>query len=68
MAQKAKKTKKSANVYTATDNYKTFMSNKGLLTAEQHEDLLLGKSVELTGVSEKQMQYLIANNLIEKGE
>ena len=43
------------------------MSNKGLLTEDQHEKLLSGESVNLTGASEKQMQYLIINNLI-KGE
>ena len=66
MAEKTIKTSK--NNYQATDSYKTFMSNQGALTKTQHEKLLSGESVDLTGASEKQMQYLITNNLISKGE
>ena len=65
MADKTTKTNKPKNIYKATTGYKTFVSNPGLLTKEQHETLLNGESVNLTGVSEKQMQYLITNNLIE---
>ena len=68
MAEKTTKTSKSSNNYKATDNYKTFMSNEGLLSIKQHTSLLDGESTSLTGVPEKQMRYLITNNLIEKGE
>ena len=68
MAEKTTKTSKSSNNYKATDLYKTFMSNEGLLSIKQHKSLLDGESTNLHGVSEKQMRYLIANNLIIKGE
>ena len=68
MAEKTTKTSKPTNTYKATDGYKTFMSNQGLLTIDQHEKLLKGESVDLTGASSKQMQYLLSNNLIIKGE
>ena len=68
MAEKTTKTSKPKNIYKATSDYKNIMSNKGLLTEDQHEKLLSGESVNLTGASEKQMQYLITNNLISKGE
>ena len=68
MAEKTTKTSKPKNMYKAMDGYKTFMPNQGLLTEDQHDKLLSGESVDLTGASEKQMQYLIGNNLIEKGE
>ena len=61
------KSNKPKNTYKATNSYKTFMSNQGLLSLEQHESLLNGESVSLIGVPEKQMRYLITNNLI-KGE
>ena len=67
MAEKIIKTSKPKNSYKATSNYKIFMSEPGLLTEDQHEKLLKGESVDLIGVSEKQMRYLITNNLI-KGE
>lgn len=51
-------------LYTATKDYKKVMSNEGLLSKEQHKDLLKGSAVDLTGVPEKQMRYLTANNLI----
>ena len=65
MAEKPTKSNKPKNTYKATDNYKTFMSNEGLLSLKQHESLLEGESVSLSGVPEKQMRYLITNNLIE---
>mgnify|MGYP003147836822 CR=1 FL=1 len=67
MANKTTKASKPKNIYEATDSYKIFMSEKGLLTEDQHKGLLKGDSVDLTGASEKQMAYLITNNLI-KGE
>ena len=68
MADKKEKTSKSKNLYKATSGYKTFMSSPGLLTEDQHEELLKGEYVDLTGASEKQMHYLVTNNLISKGE
>ena len=69
MAKGDKKTTKPMNVYVAKDGYKTFMSDKGLLTEDQHKQLLGGESADLSGVSQKQMQYLLTNNLIGlKGE
>ena len=67
MAEKTTKIKKPSNDYKATDAYKTFMPNSGLLSEDQHDSLLKGESVDLTGVPDKQMAYLITNNLI-KGE
>ena len=68
MAEKITKKSKMKNMYKAMDGYATFMPNKGLLSEGQHESLLSGNSVDLTGTSLEQMQYLISNNLIEKGE
>ena len=68
MAKETAKSKKSSNLYKANSGYKSIMTDKGLLTEKQHEDLLEGKSVDLTGVPDKQMKYLITNNLISKGE
>ena len=65
MADKITKTSKSKDTFKATDSYKIFMSNKGLLTETQHEKLLKGESVSLKGVPDKQLKYLITNNLIE---
>ena len=67
MAEKTTKTSKPTNTYKATSGYKTFMSNSGLLSEDQHDSLLKGESVDLTGVPDKQMAYLMTNNLI-KGE
>lgn len=63
----AKKTKK-VTTYKATEMFKTFMTTKGLLSDEQYEDLLNGKSVALDDVPQKQLIYLTTNNLIELGE
>jgi hypothetical protein len=68
MAEKETKISKSNNNYKATGAYKIFMSNSGLLTEKQHEQLLKGESVDLKGTSDKQMRYLITNNLIKQGE
>ena len=68
MAEKTAKTKNPSNDYKATDAYKTFMPDQGLLTKDQHEKLLKGDSVNLSKASAKQMQYLVTNNLIVKGE
>ena len=68
MAEKITKTNKSSNNYKATDMYEIFMSSPSLLTEDQHEKLLKGESVNLKGVPDKQMTYLITNNLIKKGE
>jgi len=65
MANKSASSKKIS--YKATRGYKAFMSNKGLLSSDQHKKLLKGDAVELKGVPEKQMQYLLTNNLIKKG-
>mgnify|MGYP003152736923 CR=1 FL=1 len=65
MAEKTIKTNKPKDTFKATDMYKIFMSNKGLLTEKQHEQLLKGESVILKGTPEKQLKYLITNNLIE---
>ena len=66
MAEKKEKTTKKTNLYKATKSYKTFVTNSGLMTEEQHHKLLNGDSVDLTGVPDKQMQYLLCNNLITK--
>tara|TARA_R100000808_G_C2091923_1_gene112006 strand:+ start:190 stop:390 length:201 start_codon:yes stop_codon:yes gene_type:complete len=66
MAEKKAKIKK--NLYKATESYKLIMTDSGLLTDDQHTALIEGKSVSLDGVPEKQMKYLITNNLISKGE
>ena len=68
MAEKTTKTSKPSNNYKATDLYSKFMSNEGLLSIKQHKSLLDGESTNLSGVPEKQIRYLIANNLIIKGE
>ena len=68
MVEKTAKTKKLSNDYKATDSYKTFMPNQGLLTKDQHEKLLRGEFVDLKGVPDKQLKYLITNNIISKGE
>ena len=69
MAKGDKKATKPMNVYMANDGYKTFMPDKGLLTDDQHKKLLNGESADLSSVSQKQMQYLLTNNLIGlKGE
>ena len=62
------KTTKTPKVtlYTATGDYKKVMSNEGLMTVEQHKDLLKGNEVDLTGVPEKQMIYLTRNGLIKE--
>ena len=65
MAEKTTKTKKNKNLYKAMPGYKKFMGGPGALTDEQHEALLSNQSVDLSGVPEKQMNYLITNNLIE---
>ena len=52
--------------YKANDGYKDMMPNNGLLSEAQHKKLLNGDSVELKNVPEKQMNYLLANNLIIK--
>ena len=65
MADKKAKTIKN-DLYKATKSYKTFVTNSGLMTEEQHDKLLNGDSVDLTGVPDKQMQYLLCNNLITK--
>ena len=64
----AKKKTKKTITYKAKSTFKTFVTNKGLLSDDQYKDLLGGKSVELNDVPSKQMNYLIANNLIELGE
>ena len=55
------------NVYKATDVYKLCMPNKGLLSEAQHAKLIKGDPVDLKGANEKQMRYLLINNLIIKG-
>ena len=62
---KSTKTPK-VTLYTATGDYKKIMSNEGLMTVEQHKDLLKGNEVDLTGVPEKQMIYLTRNGLIKE--
>ena len=68
MANKTLKSKKSNNLYKANSGFKSIMTDKGLLTEDQYTDLLEGKATDLTGASDKQMNYLITNNLISKGE
>ncbi len=58
-------TAKNKNVYSATNAYKVFMPNKGLLTDAQHKKLLKGEAVDMANVPAKQMQYLVMNNLIK---
>jgi|TARA_Y100001963_G_scaffold156788_1_gene251251 hypothetical protein len=64
MANNSKKEKKEK--YRANDGYKSMMPNNGLLSEAQHKKLLSGDSVELKNVPQKQMNYLLANNLIIK--
>ena len=56
---------KNKKMYSATSDYKLFMKNRGSLTDAQHKKLLKGESVNLSGVPDKQMVYLVANNLIK---
>ena len=62
---KSTKTPK-VTLYTATGDYKKIMSNEGLMTVEQHKDLLKGSEVDLTDVPEKQKRYLVTNGLIKE--
>ena len=55
----------SKDTYTATAGYKELMPNKGLLTDGQHKRLLKGESVDLKGVPEKQIKYLVVNKLVK---
>ncbi|MAH45995.1 hypothetical protein CMI37_09190 [Candidatus Pacearchaeota archaeon] len=68
MAEKKENTPKANNKYKATAEYKTFRTNEGGLKKEQHEKLLKGESVDLKDAPDAEMQHLIANNLINKGE
>jgi len=68
MAEKTTKISKPKNTFKATDLYKRLMTNEGLLSLKQHESLLRGESVNLDSVPDKQMRYLITNNLIKQGE
>ena len=52
--------------YKANKTFKVFMSNKGLLNESQYKKLLKGEAVFLKDVPEKQMNYLLANNLITR--
>ena len=52
--------------YKATKSFKNIVSNKGSMSESQYKSLLKGDSVEMKDVTHKQMNYLIANNLIEK--
>ena len=56
----------SKNTYTATSGYKEFMPNKGALSESQHKKLLKGDAVDLKGAPEKQIKYLVTNNLIKQ--
>ena len=56
---------KDKDVYTATDVFKKVVTNKGLLTDAQYKKLVKGEAVNLKGVPDKQMRYLVANNLIK---
>tara|TARA_R100001244_G_scaffold37951_1_gene34469 strand:- start:247 stop:441 length:195 start_codon:yes stop_codon:yes gene_type:complete len=55
----------SKNTYTATSGYKEFMPNKGGLSETQHKKLLKGEAVNLKGAPDKQIKYLVVNNLIK---
>tara|TARA_Y100001951_G_scaffold27405_1_gene21317 strand:+ start:188 stop:382 length:195 start_codon:yes stop_codon:yes gene_type:complete len=55
----------SKDTYTATEEYKTFMPNKGALSETQHKKLLKGEAVDLKGAPEKQVNYLVVNKLIK---
>ena len=50
--------------YKANKTFNVFMSDKGLLSEPQYKNLLKGEAVSLKGVPEKQMTYLLTNNLI----
>jgi hypothetical protein len=52
--------------YKATKAFKKVMSNEGLLTKAQYKALTQGQPDELKGVPEKQMNYLLANQLIQE--
>ena len=58
--------KVSKDTYKEMDGYKVFMSNRGLLSESQHKKLLKGESVDLKDAPDKQLQYLLVNNLIKK--
>ena len=59
------KTKKSRS-FKATKAFKNTMSNKGLLSDDQYKAISQGQTDELKGVPNKQMVYLLANNLIKE--
>ncbi len=52
--------------YKATKSFKSIMTDKGLLSQTQYKALTQGQSDELKGVPQKQMSYLLANNLIQE--
>ena len=68
MAEKTTKTSKSNTNYKPTEYYSIFMKDPGFLTEDQHNKLKKGETVNLKNINKKQFDYLIINNLIEKGE
>jgi|TARA_R100000482_G_scaffold94179_1_gene39374 hypothetical protein len=51
--------------YKATKLFKGTVSDR-MLSKDQYKAMLGGKSDELKGVTEKRMNYLLVNNLIEE--
>ena len=68
MAEKTTKTSKPNNNYKPTENYNIFMKDPGFLTEDQHNKFKKGETVDLKNINKKQFDYLMINNLIEKGE
>ena len=60
----SKSLKKKA--YKATKMFKKVMSGEGLLSKDQYKALTQGKADELKNVPEKQMRYLLVNQLIKE--
>ena len=66
MAEKTTKIKKPSNDYKATDAYKTFMPNSGLLSEDQHDSLLKGESSDLKKLTPERLKWCLDNELITK--
>jgi hypothetical protein len=52
--------------FKAGKDFKVFVSSKGFLSESQFKSLKKGEAVSLEGVPDKQMKYLLTNNLIIK--
>ena len=52
--------------FKATESFKKMVTNKGLMSDEQYKALLKNQSCDMKNVPDKQMQYLLTNNLIKE--